>query len=451
MKFFWVLFYNLIVLPLLVFSVPIFGSFNEKARRAIQERKGLFPRLIAELSRLGPGPRLWIHASSMGEYEQARPLLRALRRQWPKVKIILTLFSPSVFSHARDDAEADVVTYLPFDTPWNVFRMFRHIRPRALVIVRHDPWPNQIWEAKRRKVPVLVMNAALSEHSRRGLPISKEFHRYVYRDISRILAISEEDALRIEDLTNSPRSVEVIGDTRFDQVGFRMKEAFKNGSFDRFKRLLSRNLTPPHALAKASVLRHYAGGGVTWVAGSTWPRDEEMVLTSYRNLHRRYRFLRLILAPHEPTETALSLIETVLDNFRISYARLSQIEDASAQPHDVILVDRVGLLAHLYGLGQMAFVGGSFGPGVHSVLEPAVCSIPVLFGPRYANAFEARLLLEKRAALCVHNADEMEEWVRQLLASPERRRSLGLAARKVVEENLGATQRLLPYLEPYLS
>jgi 3-deoxy-D-manno-octulosonic-acid transferase len=421
----WRILYNWIVIPLFWITVKILSLFQRKVRRAITGRRGLFDMLADSAARLGDAPRLWVHSSSMGEFEQAKPIIAALRQALPNVKIIVTFFSPSGYEHSRKYPLADIISYIPFDSAHNARRFLDLVQPTVAVMVRYDIWPNHIWELRRRGIPVIIANATMRRSTPRRLPLLKSFHQTVYNAIDRILTVSPVDADVFKALGITTPHLEVIGDTRYDQVATRSTEARK------------RAIVPPSILE----------GKKTIVAGSTWPEDEAVVVPAFLRLRESIPHLLLIIVPHEPTLEHIEELERQLHQ-HVRTIRFSALNEYDGE--EVIIVDSIGILLVLYASAQIAYIGGSFRQGIHNVLEAAVYGIPVVFGPKHGNSHEPLQLVERGGAFVIANADELHRTLKNLLEDDTARTTAGSRAAAFVTAHLGATQRILAHLEPYL-
>jgi 3-deoxy-D-manno-octulosonic-acid transferase len=421
----WRFLYTTVTLPGLWAAFRLLSLVNNKVRRGVRGRRGLFESLAAAVANLGPGRRVWFHASSMGEFEQARPIIGELRRRHPGVRIIVTFFSPSGYEHARKHAVADVTSYLPFDSRTNAGRFLDIVRPDVAVLVRYDVWPNHLWELRRRGIPAMIANATMRKQSPRFLPVVRDFHHAVYDALTHILTVSEADRSAFDAFSLTHPTVVAIGDTRFDQVSARSAEARQ------------RHLIPDHVVNGRKVI----------VAGSTWGEDEAVFIPALRQLLERVPGLLTILVPHEPTVHHLEDLESALRQFTTSI-RFSALNEYSGQR--VVVVDSVGILMVLYASAHVAYVGGSFRQGVHNILEAAVYGIPVLFGPRHWNSQESLQLLECGGAFVVTDADELVRAAQNLLTNEAARDQVGRRAAEFVRTNTGATQRFLTYLDPHL-
>ncbi len=423
---FWQIFYSFVVIPLLWLVLQAAGLVDRKVRRGIAGRRGLAAALAEQMRSLGPGPRVWFHASSMGEFEQAKPIIAELKRRHPGVRIITTFFSPSGYDHSRTYPLADVISYLPFDSRGGARMFLDTTVPDAAVMVRYDVWPNHIWELHRRGIPVMIANATMRSTTPRRLPLARSFHHCLYDAIDSILTVSENDLLAFDAFRLRRARLAAIGDTRYDQVTLRSAEA-------RRKHILPERIT--------------AGEKIV-VAGSTWPEDEQVLLPAVVRLCDSMEDVLLILVPHEPTVSHLEELEAAMRG-RITSIRFSDLNEYAGER--VIVVDSIGILLTLYAYARVAYIGGSFRQGVHNVLEAAVYGIPVLFGPRHRNSREPLHLVEQGGGFVVNTTDELHRALENLLTDETARSAAGERALKFVRSRTGATGRFLERLEPVLS
>ena len=413
-----------------------------KLRRSLRARRGIRTRYATwgRERRDAARPLLWVHAPSVGEGLQARPLLELARIEAPALQLAYTYYSPSAEPFARG-LDVDFLDYLPFDTGGDAVAALEALRPSALVFSKLDVWPLLVDQAVRRRVRLGLVSATLAPGSgRRGGWAGLVLHD-AYRQLDLVGAISEDDAERLVALGVRPERVRVTGDTRYDQVWRRAL------AIDREGPLLAPLLATPSARARAARAATAdevsAGERFTLVAGSTWPADEAVLLDAWQTVRRQNPQARLVLAPHEPTVPHLARLEGWARAQRATLARLSAIESGEGGADvDVVLVDRVGVLAELYGAGDAAFVGGGFhGAGLHSVLEPAACALPVTFGPEHRGSRDAGLLLGVGAATAVTSARTLAELLRRWMTSDTLRRHAGEEARRVVQGGLGADRK----------
>ncbi len=384
-----------------------------RARRGIRARYEQWHRETRNAER----PLVWMHASSVGEGLQARPVLERLRSDHPHLQLAYTFFSPSAEGFARS-LDADFAEYLPFDSRGDARVTLDALSPRVLAFSKLDVWPALVAAARARGVRTALLSATLAHRSRRRSRISGAFTRGAYAAFDAVGAIDEADAIRLLQLGVREQAISVTGDTRYDQVWARAR----------------------HGASRETLLAPLRSERPTLVAGSTWPADERQLLPAWMVVRGEVPGARLIIAPHEPTPAHLRHVA------RWAAANTLTLARASALPHgadaDVILVDGVGLLGDLYALADVAFVGGGFhGAGLHSVLEPAAFGVPVLFGPRHEASRDASLLLAADAGAPVSDASAIAARLEALLTRADTRGAQGARARGVVEKGLGAAAR----------
>jgi 3-deoxy-D-manno-octulosonic-acid transferase len=386
-----------------------------KVLRSFAARRGVRNRYAA-FARQPERPLLWMHAPSVGEGLQARPVLELARAHLPRAQIAYTYFSPSAERFAQS-LDVDFRDVLPFDGTGDARAALTALGPTALVFSKLDVWPTLAREASARGVRLGLISATLARGSSRVGGFAAALLRDAYARLDRVGAISQEDAERLVMLGVPADRVSVTGDTRYDQVWARAQAA---------------KLDSP-------LLGPLRSERITLVAGSTWPADERHLLEAWRRINEGHPEMRMIVAPHEPTAAHLAPIERWCELSGLACARLGGTSAADA---DVILVDRVGVLGDLYALADLAFVGGGFhAAGLHSVLEPAAFGMPVVFGPRHANSRDAGLLLEARAAATASDTTSLEAVLTAWLEDDPARRAAGEAARGVVRAGLGAAER----------
>ena len=391
---------------------------RNKLLATFAERRGLRARYAA-FARDPARPLLWMHAPSVGEGLQARPVLQLARARRPDLQLAYTYFSPSARAFAAT-LDVDFRDALPFDSTPDMRAALAALAPTALVFSKLDVWPTLVREAARRGTRMGLVSATLADSSSRRSPLASSLLRGAYARLERVGAISAEDADRLIALGVPLSRVSVTGDTRYDQVWARAQGVKRDSE-------LLAPLTAP--------------GRFTVVAGSTWPADEAQLLPAWSRVVRHHvsRRPRLVIAPHEPTAAHLAPIERWATGEALRAARLS---DQAAHDADVVIVDRVGVLGDLYALADAAFVGGGFhAAGLHSVLEPAAFGAPVLFGPRYHASRDAVALLDADAASSSTDVSGLERVLDRWLTHDDERRAAGDAAKALVHRGLGAAER----------
>lgn len=401
--------------------VTIAAPFSAKLRRGVHGRRGAVERLAewARTSRDDKRPVVWFHAPSAGESLMAQAIIAELRQQRPKVQIVFTYFSPSA-ERVAQHIGADVADYIPWDTPGSMQHALDALKPSAIAFVRTEIWPALVRLAAARGIGMALVNAVLAPNSSRLRGTSRWLLEPAYARLDRVGAVGPVDGERFGKLGVSASRVFVTGDARFDQVHARVER------MDRDQPLLARlrddRLT-------------------TLVAGSTWSTDDEEIVPAFASA-RKGCPLRLLIAPHEPDASHLRSLEARLSAARLRHARLGAVESGDGALPEVIVVDRVGVLADLYAIAQVAYVGGGFhGAGLHSVVEPAALGVPTIFGPRHGNAREADELAGKGGGFVASDGAAFASILLDLAARPMHRKNASSAARGFVVAKLGGARR----------
>jgi 3-deoxy-D-manno-octulosonic-acid transferase len=422
----WRVLYNVVLIRIGWIGFQLVGLVNAKTKRGIRGRRDSFEKLTeASASWKSDAPRVWFHASSLGEFEQAKPIISALKAQIPGVIVVASFFSPSGYENSLSYREADLVTYIPFDSAANAKRFVETVRPAAAVVMRYDLWPNHIWSLRDHGVPTLLVNATMRKNSVRNFPLFRMFHRSLYESLRAILTVSAGDRDLFLSYGLPAAAVETAGDTRYDQVARRCEESKKRRYF------------PEEVLRGRKVI----------VVGSSWEEDERLIVPVLRDLVAADPGLLTILVPHEPTMKHLEDLEARM-NGRISHIRFSQIVSYGGE--NVVIVDSIGVLVSLYQYADLVYVGGGFGDGIHNVLEPAVYGVPVVFGPKHENSQEAAELLARGAVVAISDGDGLRDALVKLLGDDGLRRDMGRTAGEFISERRGATARILSSLSELL-
>lgn len=419
---------------------PIFraaGWVHPQARRAVSGRKTTRERFLewSASSRDPDRPVVWVHAPSVGESLMAKAIIGALKEARPDVQVAFTHFSPSA-ERVAAEVGADVWGYMPYDTRTPVRRTLAALDPDVIAFVRTEVWPVVTREAAQAGARMVLVNAVLSEGSGRLRWLGKSFLEAAYRRLDEVGAVSRAHADRYEILGVPPGRIRVTGDARFDQVWNRIQE---RGLAEFHRDPAPQGRVPDELLPFWRVLDDPEA--FIMVAGSTWPADEKILLPAVSVLRRSHPF-RMVIAPHEPTTSHLEALERRLDRQALPHARLSALVAARAQAPEVVVVDRLGILADLYALADVAYVGGGFGKdGLHSVVEPAAIGVPVLFGPHYGNAREAGALAAAGGGFAIEGPGGLEDRLRELMDEPIRIKAVGESARAYVQSETGAAER----------
>ncbi|MDD8017821.1 MAG: glycosyltransferase N-terminal domain-containing protein [Bacteroidota bacterium] len=422
---YWQLVYNITAVPLLWAALRIAGIFNKKIRMGIAGRKNLLNNLKLELTQLHSTYRLWFHASSLGEFEQAKPIISAIKKMNPSIDIIATFFSPSGYEHSKNYKLANIISYIPFDSYYNAKKFIDCLQPTTAIMVRYDIWPNIVWQLRKKNIPILIANATMKKDSLRTWLFLKQFHQLLYNNFSYILTVSKNDRQAFLDFNTSSPMIIDIGDTRFDQVVMRSNDA-------QAKNLLSQSIVQNKKV---------------FIIGQSWGEDEEIILPVLRKIQGQEESLLTIIVPHEPT---LEHLERLEDAFygNNSFIRFSDMNNYNGEK--IILIDSVGVLVALYKYAHVVYIGGSFRQGIHNVLEPAVFGVPIIYGPKHTNSQEAVELARLGGGFVIHDEKELYRTLRILLDDTQTRYHAGKIAQSFVQSNCGATDRFLGYLKPYL-
>ncbi len=353
----------------------------------------------------------------MGEFEQAKPIIKKLKSE-KNVNIIVTFFSPSGYQNSLNYPNADVISYLPLDSPGLTKKFISYVRPNLVVFMRYDIWPNLIWALNKKSVPIMIVDATMRSNSGRKFPGVKNFHKILYQNFTKILTVSEQNTTNFKEFNIPKSKLITVGDTRYDRVYEKSIQAKNRKLFD--EKLLS--------------------GKRVFVFGSSWSADEDVILPAITKIMKYDPSVVMILAPHEPTKINLERLENYFAN-KVKTIRFSYMSYYNNE--NVILVDSVGILLTLYYYADLAYVGGSFKQGIHNVLEPAVYGIPVLYGTKIENSLEALKLAELGSGIVIHNKKEAYRKLRKLLADNNERQRLGNISKSYVENNIGASQKIL--------
>ncbi|MDR1408258.1 MAG: 3-deoxy-D-manno-octulosonic acid transferase [Tannerella sp.] len=391
----------------------LFSFFNRKARMI---RLGQWRTNNILRTKIDPhASYIWFHAASLGEFEQGRPLMEAIRRQHPRYKILLTFFSPSGYEVRKNYDGADVICYLPFDTPFRVKKFLNLARPCMAIFIKYEFWMNYLRELKRRRIPTFVISAIF----RREQLFFRHYGRWYRRTLECFDRLFVQDRQSAQLLAEyGIAKVSICGDTRFDRVLDIRRQA---------------RIFP--------LLDLFAGNGhcPVLVAGSTWPQDENLIIP-YFNSHPG---MKLIIAPHEIHREHLLDIESKLQRPSL---RISETNQQSVADKDCLIIDSFGLLSSIYRYGRMAYIGGGFGRGIHNTLEAAVYGIPVIFGPGYHKFKEARDLIALGGAFSPGNETAFVRLMDDLTARPELRENTGAIVGEYVKQHTGATERIMAEL-----
>ena len=399
---------------LYMLAVIVVSPFHKKAGAIVRGHIDTFKILREKIDR--NARYVWFHAASLGEFEQGRPLIERFRREHPEYKILLTFFSPSGYEVRKNYEGADVICYLPFDTPGNVMSFFRLVRPEMAFFIKYEFWWNFLRACKHYNIPVYSISSIFRAN--------KVFFKWYGKGYSAVLRlvdhffVQDEESARLLSTLHITDNVTIVGDTRFDRVlDIQAK---------------SRELPLVETFGKDAKS--------IFVAGSSWPQDEELIIPYFNN----HPQMKLILAPHVIDETHLKHIESKLKR---PFVRYTEADEATVAQADCLIINCFGLLSSIYRYGNLAYVGGGFGAGIHNVPEAAVYGIPVLFGPNNKGFREAQDLLRMGGCFEITGQPLFNALVDKLTGNPRLCAKKGALCRDYIKSNAGATETIFSTLQ----
>ncbi len=389
---------------------------NKKAFQWHQGRKGLFNQLTQAFHN-NKNPVIWMHSSSLGEYEQGLPIIESIRKEFPTHKIMVTFFSPSGYEVRKNDQLADYVFYLPMDSPSNANRFFNIVQPSLIIFIKYEFWYYYLKEAQERNIPLLLVSGIFRENQ-----LFFKWYGGVYRKMLsffNLLFVQNESSSALLKSIGLEEKIIVSGDTRFDRV-----------------LRISRDFEP------LVVIENFCTGHETLVAGSTWTEDDEE-LDHFANTHLS---VKCIIAPHDIGLDRITECTTLYKHSILFSAYITALQEGNPIPAEtnVLIIDNMGLLSRLYQYASIAYIGGGFGDdGIHNILEPAVFGKPIIFGPVYDKYAEAEELIEFGGAFSIDNALDLEKIIVELLENTEKNALASLVAKEYVESKAGATEKVM--------
>lgn len=413
--------YN-IVIYFVLWGIAIASLFNEKVRKMWRGEREAFKILKQKVD---PNAKyIWFHAASLGEFEQGRPLMERIRKDYPQYKILLTFYSPSGYEVRKNYEGADIICYMPVDTRLNAIRFLRLVRPVMAFFIKYEFWSNFLHILKHRNIPTYSVSSIFREDQ----VFFKWYGRSyagVLKCFTRFFVQNEESKRLLEGIGIT--AVDVVGDTRFDRV-LQIKEAAKQLPIcEAFRTGVasSQSANVPHHDFKV------------FVAGSSWPPDENIFIPFF-NEHKDWR---LLIAPHVIAEEHLKLILSLIKGKKV--VRYTQTTPEEAAEADVLIIDCFGLLSSMYNYGDVAYIGGGFGVGIHNTLEAAVWNMPVIFGPNNKKFQEAQGLLKSGGGFEINTYEDFSGLMSSLMNDETFLKQAGDKAGAFVAHLAGATDKVL--------
>ena len=399
--------YNL-AMYLLELGVKLAALFSDKPAKMVKGHRDAYDLLKSKIDR--NSRYIWFHAASLGEFEQGRPLIERIRKEYPQYKILQTFFSPSGYEVRKNYDGADIVCYLPIDTPSNVKKFIDLVNPCMVFFVKYEFWQNYLNALSKRGVPVYSVSSIFRPGQIFFRWYGKSYQQ-VLKTFAHLFVQNEESKQLLAEI--GVKNTTVVGDTRFDRV-----------------------LDICAAAKQLPLVQKFKGDVLTFVAGSSWGPDEDIFI-KYFNAHPE---MKLIIAPHVVNDGHLKEIESKLQRSCIRYTKATE---ENVEQADCLIIDCYGLLSSIYRYGEISYIGGGFGVGIHNVLEAAVYGIPVIFGPNNKKFREAQHLLANKGGFEINGYEDFEQLMNKFLADEAYLKQSGQAAGDYVKGNAGAMDKIM--------
>ena len=420
-------------------GIKLAAPFNEKANLFREGRRNWKTELQKKFEKIKQ-PVAWFHCASLGEFEQGRPLIEAFKENYPNYKILLTFFSPSGYEIRKNYEKADIITYLPLDTPRNAESFLKIAKPKIAFFVKYEFWYHFIREVHKQNIPLLSVSTIFREEQH-FFKQENRFSSEMLEGFTHFFVQNESSKQLLESI--NIKNVEVSGDTRFDRVAH----------------VVSMGKELP-------IIEKFVGNHQLLVVGSSWKEDIEYIAAACKNIKKmkaqdesnfKYKIreeianFKLVVAPHTISPSDIQNVEKEFDFLPTErYSKVNLQDKASLQrlkQADVLIIDNIGLLSSIYSYGDVGYIGGAFGKGLHNILEAATFGMPIIFGDKNYKKFkEATDLLEKKGAFAVSNAKEIEELLKKLFTDEYFREQINEITREYVIQNTGATQKIMNYV-----
>ena len=399
--------YNL-TMYILELGIKLAALFSDKPAKMVKGHREVFDLLKSKIDR--NAQYIWFHAASLGEFEQGRPLIERIRKEYPQYKILQTFFSPSGYEVRKNYDGADIVCYLPIDTPANAKKFIELVNPCMVFFVKYEFWHNYLNTLYLKGIPAYSVSSIFRPNQIFFRWYGKSYQQ-VLKTFAHLFVQNEESKQLLAGI--GINNTTVVGDTRFDRV-----------------------LDICAAAKQLPLVQKFKGDALTFVAGSSWGPDEDIFI-KYFNAHPE---MKLIIAPHVVNDGHLKEIESKLQRSSIRYTQATEENVGKA---DCLIIDCYGLLSSIYRYGEISYIGGGFGVGIHNVLEAAVYGIPVIFGPNNKKFREAQHLLANKGGFEIHGYDDFEQLMNKFLTDEAYLKQSGKAAGDYVKGNAGAMELIM--------
>lgn len=410
-----------VLVHLVGFLLKIIASFNPKMKLFVEGRKNVFEQIKQNIA--SSDKTIWFHAASLGEFEQGIPVMEKIKTKFPNHKIIVTFFSPSGFEVRKNNTIADLTIYLPLDTQHNAKQFLDLVHPQMVFFIKYEYWPNYLNELKKRQIKTYLISGILRENQV-FFKWYGSFYRKCLTAFDFFFVQNESSKILLQSL--GYQNVKISGDTRFDRV----------------VSILERdNLL--------DFIEEFKDNTTTIVIGSSWPKDEEVLVNFINNSTEKLKF---IIAPHNIKPEQILDLQKSITKKTILFSDYSNSERSGhhlfLKAYDVFIINTIGLLTKIYSYADIAYVGGGFGnPGVHNILEPATFGIPIVIGPNYSHFAEAIALVNMEGCVSISNQNELNETLSTLISNEDIRHEKGHICSTFVQMNKGATDVILNHIE----
>lgn len=403
-------------------GLKLASPFNPKARLWVEGRKNWEENLKSKVSSLQLEHAVWFHCASLGEFEQGRPVIEKLKKDYPQQKVVLTFFSPSGYEIQKNYPYADLVAYLPTDTATNALKFLSILKPKLAIFVKYEFWLNYLFALEHKNIPAFLISTVIKKH--------QSFFKWYGADFRRALktykTIYTQDVHSIKLLRVLKVGTGVLtGDTRFDRV-----------------------LQICSAPKQIKEIEDFAKDSFVVVAGSSWQKDEDYLIESYVALKQKHPQLKLIIAPHEIDKKNIDRLSNLLIKNKLSFHLFS--DNPPSYTDSILVVNAIGFLSSIYQYGTVAFIGGGFTNGIHNILEPTVYGLPVLFGPNYHKFNEAFEVIDLNAGFVINDANELTQKLNLLIEDKNVLAESSSLAKNYVLKNSGATNKIMDGLKEFL-
>jgi len=403
-------------------GLQLASPFNPKAKLWVEGRKNWEENLKSKVASLQLEQAVWFHCASLGEFEQGRPVIEKLKKDYPQQKVVLTFFSPSGYEIQKNYPHADLVAYLPADTANNANTFLSILKPKLAIFVKYEFWLNYLFALENKHIPTFLISTVIKKH--------QSFFKWYGGNFRKALktyhTIYTQDVYSIKLLRVLKVSTGVLtGDTRFDRV-----------------------LQICSAPKQIKEIEEFAKDSFVIVAGSSWQKDEDYLIEAYVALKQKHPQLKLIIAPHEIDKKTIDRLRNLLSKHKLAYHLFS--DNPPAYTDSILVVNAIGFLSSIYQYGTVAMIGGGFADGIHNILEPTVYGLPVLFGPKYHKFNEAFEVIDLNAGYVVNDVSELTKQLSVLIEDKNVLAESSRLAKNYVLKNSGATNKIVDGLKEFL-